>query len=363
MSNKLLAYNELTSRQIPLEVPSVAGWKEVPLTENGEHLVPLGMWSDNNDIFTDSIYFGERTDSPYPDDSLKGNLITMFVREGVAEQLKKAHGLLPRGMYLVVFDTYRTLEVQQSLYDTYFNALKEQHSDWSDEDLSKETQKYVSIPSHDPTRPSPHNTGGSVDLAIFKLPDDIDRKVREISEELAKTPESNWQHAYRLEMRRNALVKEHAELLNFGTRFDYGGGEAALNYYERLAKEHPLKEEEQEAMKNRRLLYNIMIDAGFEAYEDEWWHFNSKKSQMGAKTAGLDHAEYGAAVLSPESLKHEEMRKGHRLGSIRMLQGATLRGKVNPLQEHFEVAKAAVDETGDIRITSLPEAAVIKPPK
>src|SRR3989338_8281063 len=213
---------------IPLELPSVTGWKEIHIRESGEPLIPLGLFSEYHTIFTDAIYFGERTDSPYEnnlagslltmfvwesgepliplglfseyhtiftdaiyfgertdspyENNLAGSLLTMFVRESVAKQLQEAQQLLPSGMYLIVFDAYRTLEVQQSLFDQYYKELKKQNPGWSEKQLLAETQKYVSIPSEDPTRPSPHNTGGSVDTAIFELPEKIDKKEKEIKD-------------------------------------------------------------------------------------------------------------------------------------------------------------------------------------
>src|SRR3989344_8290908 len=126
---------------IPLELPGGAGWKEVPINEKGEPLVALGPFSDHREIETDAIYFGQRVNSPYMvnelngEEPLTGSLLTMFVRESVAKQLMEAQRLLPKGMYLAVWEPYRTLEVQQSLFDTYYNALKAQHPDWSEDAL------------------------------------------------------------------------------------------------------------------------------------------------------------------------------------------------------------------------------------
>ncbi|MGH3430297.1 MAG: hypothetical protein ACREP9_14795, partial [Candidatus Dormibacteraceae bacterium] len=98
------------------------GWKEVPIEESGDPLVPIGPFSDYPTLFTNATYFGERTDSPYQLDEgnqLAGALITVFVRESVANRLLQAQALLPAGHRLVVFDAYRSLDVQQALYDHY----------------------------------------------------------------------------------------------------------------------------------------------------------------------------------------------------------------------------------------------------
>ena len=355
----------LTQQAIPTELPPLTGWKEIPINENGEPLVPLGPFSENSEVYTHSIYYGEKSDSPYSSGSLEGSLVTMFVRKEVADQLKLAQSLLPKGMHLIAFDTYRTLQVQQSLYDVYIDELKNQHPDWSDEKLSEKTQKFVSIPSTEPDRPSPHNTGGAVDVAIFKLPDNIEQEIREIDVEISRYGLSDWEKVYQLEMKRISLIEQNMQVLNFGTSFDYGGSEASLSYYEKLSSQKELNLDENEAMLNRRLLYNIMTNVGFEPYEDEWWHFNSKKSQMGAKVADLDHAEYGAKELSQKNQEHEKMRSGHLKGSQIIYNNQELyKLGVLPANSPFmKAAIAGVDEVGNIRDTQSPIAEIIKPQK
>lgn len=94
MKIEALENSELAQRPIPTELPSVSGWKGVLIHENGEPLVPLGTFSDYRDIFTSSIYAGERRDSPYSRRPLRESLMTQFVRTSVAEQLRHAQGLL-----------------------------------------------------------------------------------------------------------------------------------------------------------------------------------------------------------------------------------------------------------------------------
>lgn len=307
---------ELYDTPLPDSIPSVASWKEMPLKECGEKLVPLGLFSDYPEIFTDSIYFGERENSPYPTAKLEGSLITSFVRDSVAKALREAQELLPENLYLVVFDPYRTLKVQRSLYDQYHDQLKKVRPTWTEDQLVAETQKYVSIPSNDATRPSPHNTGGSVDLAIYEFPELFDGSNIE-------------------------AVQTQGKLLNFGTPFDHGDKEAAIDYFERLGKERVLSPSEDEAMRNRRMLYWVMVKVGFEAFESEWWHFNSKASQMGAKTSGAKEAVFGGMELSPENLAHEEKRRTHYFD----------------LAKEFEKGNVAVSP----RVSSFPRAAAIAP--
>lgn len=368
-----LATNNFTEMPIPLNAGDVAGWKEIPIRKPAieDPLVAMGPFGDYDWIATSSIYFGEHsTNSPYPENGHEGNLLTLFAHQSVAKQLVEAQKLLPPNMRLVVFDSFRSLEVQQSLFDQYYNALAEKNKDWDTEQLTQETQKYVSLPASPDINPntkyvSPHNTGGAVDLAIYRLPDEIRNRIKEIEKQIndldAIEGKSSWEQVYKLEMEKISLINRNAEMLDFGTKFDHGGEEAALGYYEKLSQQRDLTPEEVKARNNRRLLYNVMTTAGFEPYADEWWHFNSKKSQMGAKTAGLDHAEFGSAHLSERNLAHEKMRRGHRDGTIKFADGQIPIPSL--LNRYALAAREGASIVGNIRSTSLPMVEKIQPPK
>ena len=156
--------------EIPKGAGDTAGWREVVVDENNEPLVALGPRSNYPQIAVSSVYYGEHDSSPYGEgkSTLRGALLTMFVRQSVAERLVCAQDLLPAEMKLVVFDAYRTIEVQTSLYEHYISKLRQLFPNMSDEEASTETQKYVSLPSYDAAKPSPHNTGGSVDVALIR---------------------------------------------------------------------------------------------------------------------------------------------------------------------------------------------------
>lgn len=350
---------DLRDISVPTELPSVAGWKEIEVKESGEQIVALGMFSDYDQIFTDSIYFGERIDSPYKSSPPEGSLLTMFTRESSAEQLVRAERSLPSGTHLVVFDSYRTLQVQASLYKTYYDSLKVLHEDWDEDQLNTETQKYVSLPSHDISKPSPHNTGGAVDVALFGLEKDEEAQYQALTAAIKES--SSWQNVYSLQMEKDALIRRCGKVLNFGTSFDHGGIEASLNYYEKQKELRNLNPDELEARNNRRLLYNTMKNAGFQPYEDEWWHYNSAKSQMGAKSAGISYAEFGPILLSEQDDAHEKMRLNHRRGVISIADGAFLASKVSVLAEAFQIVRNASIRDGDPKEIIFPEAAIIKP--
>lgn len=361
---------------------SVDGWGEVTIRkpEDDESLVALGPFSEYWDIWTSSLYPGEHSNSPYGPDGthLSGALITQFVRSGVAGRLRTAQSLLPENHSLVVFDAYRPLAVQRALYEHYVTSLRQLSPDWTQERIARETQKYVSLPSQDVSRPSPHNTGGAVDLAIFKLPPAKARQLRGIdcrlTEIQSEVPISYGpadeaynpilRELYLLEMSRMGLIRRHAELLDFGTPFDYGGEAAASSFLEAESIKRSLSKAETRARLNRRILATVMGDAGFSLYPPEWWHYNAPESQMGAIVAGRDNAEYGAVDLSRTNIVHEEMRSEHYRGTRTIFEaisrGVKLRGHDAVTNALVELNELALSRTGDPCRTALPKAAIIE---
>ena len=324
------------------EVPSLAGWKEIPFEnteKSNEPLVAVGIFSDHPKVLTSSVYANEHHNSPYHG-GLEGSNVAVFMREGVAEKLDKAADLLPKGMHLMVMDAYRSLQVQGALFEQYRSGVVRQHPEWSDDEVSAETQKYVSVPSTDESRPSPHNTGASVDVVIVHVDDEVQAMVDDIDERLDAS-DLTWQDEYSLTMKRSEIMRRNAKMLDFGTRFDHGGPSAALRHMEEESSKRELTDDESLQLSNRRLLFNVMASAGMEPYADEWWHYNDPASQMGAKVAGIDHAEYGAIELSAENREFARMREQHHLNSVRLARGEEW---VPPkgLEIHYKLARAAV---------------------
>jgi len=296
---------------IPLDAGQVGGWKSIEIEESSEPLVSVGAYAtEAGTLLVSSVYYGEHNNSPYiGKDRLAGSLLSVFVRKGVAKRLLEAQQHLPEGYHLLVFDAYRPLQVQDSLFRAYRDQLQLQCPDMDKDEVNAETQKYVSIPSSDPGRPSPHNTGGSVDLAIVKLPHTQSAILGRLDDRLTNEHLDIEDRAM-LETQKSAIVRRHAEMLDFGTPFDHGGERAAIAYFEkRLASGISLSPEETEACNNRRLLYQVMTRAGMQAYAAEWWHYNAPESQMGAAAAGLAKAIYGAATFDARNVAHEKLRR------------------------------------------------------
>lgn len=203
------------------EVDNFKEWKQVPIVESGQPLVSL-----------DRLFHpGEVTFSPaYFRDDLEGSIEEMFLREEVAERLKVAASFLPVDYSFILFDAYRPLSVQQELFNTFMEVLKEEQPGLSPEELIAATQRYVSLPSDDPDRPSPHYTGASIDLSI------LDPDGRE---------------------------------LDMGTKFDSFDEASKTAFFQGSVGGDP-----REFHRNRLLLYGVMSKAGFTNYPEEWWHFD-----------------------------------------------------------------------------------------
>lgn len=295
-------------RKVPIDMMGVDGYKEIPIFDKGDPLVPLGPFSENWRIHTDAIYAGERANSPYRDHPVDGSLMTMFVRKGVARRLLVAQNLLPDNIFLAVNDAYRTVDAQDALYRDYVEALALKMPDLTPIELKKWTVNYVSEPSKDPLQPSTHNTGGSVDVVLLHLPPIIGTEVTRIERELTRSERAGYQNFF-LQRERAMLISEYATQLPFNTNFDNGTTQASLDYLEKEALRRKLSSQERIALKCTRLLFNAMSAAGFSPLKSEWWHYNAPETQMAAKISGLKTAGYGPIELSSENLEQEARRR------------------------------------------------------
>ncbi|WP_245590552.1 M15 family metallopeptidase [Aneurinibacillus terranovensis] len=190
---------------------------DIPICEIGEPLVSVSNLSSK--IKTFPYYYQQNIPNALPD---------CYVRQGVAERLVKAANLLPADYWLVVLDGWRPYQVQQALYQMFKQELMAKGL--QGEVLYAELAKFVARPSKNPDAPSPHITGGAVDLTIAN--------------------NEGW--------------------LEMGTDFDELSEAAHTSWFET---KHLLDDLEQRAREHRRLLTRVMSEAGFVNYEKEWWHY------------------------------------------------------------------------------------------
>ena len=207
----------------------------VPETDNVSLVIsdePLVCISDE---FKDIMFFCPK----YFEQGLAGAAKNMYVRKTTAEMLLEASRLLPEGVKLKVFDAWRPQIVQKTLFDRYFQRLSKEYegSGLAVEERVKKTREFVSYPSDDPMKPFAHETGGAVDLT---------------------------------------LTDAYGNELDMGTRFDDFSTAAYTAFFE--------TGEESEPGRNRRILYNAMLAAGFTNLPSEWWHYDYGDNFWGALT-------------------------------------------------------------------------------
>lgn len=190
----------------------------LPVRECGEPMIPLSTLSPKISVYPAYYHQG-----------YKGTQPEAYLREGAARKLSSAAEQLPDGYQLVVLDGWRSFDVQASLYEGFRQSLLAQG--WQEgEALTEELRKFVAYPTTDVEKPSPHLSGGAIDLTIAG-PD-------------------GW--------------------LEMGTDFDDFSERATTRHYEERS---PLTERETLFRNNRRLLYHLMTQAGFVNYSEEWWHY------------------------------------------------------------------------------------------
>lgn len=227
----------------------LAEWNQIPIFECNEKLVPLSALSKKTILRLEPMYFQQK---------IPGALPECFVRENLANKIEQASKLLPKGLIFVVWDAWRPFAVQKALFNAFKDRIKVENPSINEEDLIKQTSVYVSLPSQDLLRPSPHNTGGAIDLSIAKEDDGV---------------------------------------LEMGTDFDDFTERASTAYYE-LQRNQKKSDHSIIIRENRRLLYTIMTSVGFTNYPEEWWHFDFG-NQFWASLSKQPYAVYG--MTNPQS--------------------------------------------------------------
>lgn len=240
-------------------IPDKDGWQQKPILETKEPLVAFNSFNNetkqilqlHNRIFSKPAYYEKGIDKSSP---------IVYTRLAVAKSLLEYLEYLPKQYGIIVYDGYRPIEVQQFLYDTQYKIeqAKKENEGCTHKQLEAITNKYVSLPSKDPKKPSTHNTGGAIDFSI---------------------------------------CDEYGNELNFGCNFDDFRLVSNLAYFEdKLKAGENLSDSELEALLNRRVMCNLARHRriGLEPYNGEWWHYD-KNNQWDFK---LSKALYGSVDLA-----------------------------------------------------------------
>jgi D-alanyl-D-alanine dipeptidase len=180
----------------------------------------------------------------------------VYARKSVVEMLRKAQSSLPDGYRLKLRVLFRTMAFQEAAYKRLYERLTEEHPDWPASQLRREINKYLAPP--DAKHPPGHTTGGAVDVYIAG-PD---------GEELDT----------------NSSIVSDANLRKL------------FPTYSKIITPR--------AAKNRQILFDAMLAAGFSNYPGEWWHYSYGDSAWAVRV-GAPCAFYGAASpdLPPDILE------------------------------------------------------------
>lgn len=239
-------------RETPIPPPKTArGYRALPIkfdgAENGEPLVRAADYG-----VAGRNYYAASRNPPYYA-AVPGAIDDIVVREGVAHKLAGINAKLAQAdLELFLFDGWRPQAVQAYFHDVWLPAeIRRRKPGISEFELIAEVETYWSAPTIDKNGPSPHATGGAVDLTI------------------------RWRDGEQLWM---------------GSLFDDASPLAHTPRFESQVAEFSFSDDEARA--NRRLLYWLMVEAGFASNPTEWWHF-SYGDQMWAKLLGKPEAVYG----------------------------------------------------------------------
>lgn len=211
----------------PIPAPKVYDWDAIPAPADcGESLVDPTTLSSR--IFFDDTYrkqgfFGAKC----------------LLRETAARKLCQAADKLPEGWSILIYDALRPLSVQKGIYDQFKAQLLQERPALTEEELLPILDEFVALPVKRLDRPSPHATGGAVDLTLC----------------------------------RNGVP------VDMGTGFDDFTDLARTDALERHC-----PSELETARQNRRVLYHLMVSVGLVNYESEWWHFAYGERQWAAVT-------------------------------------------------------------------------------
>ncbi|MEM7168619.1 MAG: M15 family metallopeptidase [Pseudomonadota bacterium] len=155
---------------------------------------------------------------------LKGALPQIWVREGVYERLVRAAQNLPSRYRLVLLDGWRPKSIQQFLFSSFREKVASANPTMSDEEVELQTLTFAAHPSDDPQCPSPHITGGAIDVTLA----DADGTLLDMGSEVDEISERSW-----------------------------------------TAAPVPVLQTER-----RKDLLETMVRAGFTNLPSEWWHFD-----------------------------------------------------------------------------------------
>jgi D-alanyl-D-alanine dipeptidase len=221
----------------------------IPIAECNEPLIDAKN--------SDELLYG-----PPPESELTAPCYTKM-RKSVFEKLCQAQKELPNGWRFQIFEGFRSLEVQQILFDEVYERVLTRIPNGTPKELFQETTRLISpVTNFDGTKNIPaHNTGAAIDIEI---------------------------------------LTETGELLDMGmTAKEWNSVNPDLCLTDCDIIDDNIKQ-------NRRILLDLMQSHGFVNYPTEWWHF-SYGDRYWAYHKNAKAAIYGSAdcldVMSERQLQ------------------------------------------------------------
>ena len=222
-------------------------WNKIPIKENGDKLIAI---PSSLKFLDPHPYF--HLGAPYQDKTSIWKL-----REEVVNRLLKVNDYLisKNGFYLLIYDSWRPLEVQEYMFKRAFllecakmdidSPFKNMNNYPS---ILKKVEKFWAYPSFDSKLPPPHSTGGALDVC---------------------------------------LTDKCGNIIDMGSNVDQMDESSIPNFYEKVNNDEAIIWNSR-----RNLLRDIMSKFGFAQHPNEWWHF-SYGDQLWAWKNKKENAIYG----------------------------------------------------------------------
>ncbi len=234
-------------------------WRELPIKECNEPLIEVPA------KYCYPFYAREMNLSQDKRIFLRGTVLKMFLM---------AYGLLKNHGYdLIIYDGWRSVVLQENLFWYYLKAFTAAKFNLVDhfstantsseiktafdnlpsqlrEKVKEANRMYVSWPSSDPFRPSPHVTGGSIDV----------------------------------------MLSCEGSLVDLGVPFDWMEDNAGAFYH--MKTQRVKFKNDLVVCRNREFLLSAMIKSGFSCYPPEIWHFNFGNQMDSLVTGNLAQYSY-----------------------------------------------------------------------
>jgi D-alanyl-D-alanine dipeptidase len=193
--------------------------------------------NDNDSCVEISNRRGILVENAYHKQNIPGSIPQIFIRKFLFQKLLESLESLLPDYGFVIFDGYRSIELQRGLYQSIRNSLKLKFPHLSEKELALETKKFVAHPDEPGYfEVPPHLSGGAIDIGLIC----------------------------------------QGKILDMGAPFDDLTEKASTDFFEKnFDPSYGIDEKSWiDFRKNRRLLFHSLTSVGFTNWKHEWWHFD-----------------------------------------------------------------------------------------